>query len=71
MMSTMQVNVENIGSYYWTEVFYDGVLALRVGLDHEPTNEEIERMEEEVSAIRTNEVTASGSIDISPIGLVE
>ena len=60
----MEARTYNTGDYYIVEVYGDdGRLLIRVGLDHEPNEEEIEQL--------LGTVISNGSIDLSQVGLLE
>jgi selenocysteine lyase/cysteine desulfurase len=50
MVTTMKVVTERVGDYYAVEVYSDdNRLLIRVGFDHEPTQEEIDALLQSLS----------------------
>jgi selenocysteine lyase/cysteine desulfurase len=50
MVTTMQVVIDRVGDYFVVEIYSDNNrLLIRVGFDHEPTDEEIDALLQTVS----------------------
>jgi len=61
----MTLILEHQGDYYWVEIKDDGGATLiRVGFDHEPTQDEIETLMQQLAAPPV-EVTDSGDLNLN------
>jgi hypothetical protein len=54
MVTTMQVVIDHVGDYFVVEVYSDDArLLIRLGYDHEPTEEEIDALLQQLSGGET------------------
>jgi len=64
----MEVKVEHLGDYYWVEVYDGEQILIRVGLDHKPGEEELNKL---LSQTMTKEVADIANSNISQVRQVE